>query len=298
VKNRGWRARAQQLTLACASVAAETSAARADPAIGQFEIKSLSAEAGEVEFQSQNAFFVGSPRRRVKSSGGEIHADDNTVPRQRHGLELEVGLSRFLKTRVGVEYERERIEDILSASEAHDFGAIELDEYEAEAVVILFPRSGDGWGLGMVIEYEHPSESAGAKTLAAGPIVEFARGPWITSFNPTLIQFMGGERNVAGELDEKIDLSYTGRILYRHSEHLDLALEAYGTFERVDGRGARSDAAQLFGDFDQHRVGPVAYWSVDAAGVEAEAKFGFGALFGLNDDTADVALKTSFELTF
>jgi len=36
----------------------------AEPAIGQFELKDLEAEPGEIEFQSQNAWSFGQPRRR------------------------------------------------------------------------------------------------------------------------------------------------------------------------------------------------------------------------------------------
>lgn len=268
----------------------------AGPAIGQFEIKTLSAEPGEIEFQSQNAYFMGQPRRRTASAGGEIDADDNSVAKQRHGLEIEVGITRYLKVRLGIEYERERVEDVSSLIEANDFGAMELDEYAAEAVVVFVPPSGDGWALGMVIEYEHPSDPGGARTFNAGPIVEFAHGDWIASFNPTLTQFFGGERNQAGMVDEKLDFSYTARILHHWSEELALALEAYGTVERIGGGGGRSDDAQPFGNFHQHRMGPVAYWTFDAA--HAEAKLGLGMLFGLNSNTADAALKASFELTF
>lgn len=282
--------------LACA-VPPFVAESHAGPAIGQFEIKTLSAEPGEFEFQSQNAYSTGNPRRRTRGGSADgISVDDNSVVRQRHALELELGITRYLKARIGIEYERERYDDVTSLRDANDFGDLELDEYAAEAVIVFVPRSGDGWGLGMAVEYEHPADSDGAKTFFAGPILEFAQGEWIVSFNPALVQFWGGERNEAGKRDEKIDFTYTARVLHHWSEHLDLALEAYGTIERVGGRGGRSDASQIFGDFDQHRIGPVAYWSVDVA--DAEAEFGLGMLFGLNSSTPDTTLKASFELTF
>lgn len=272
------------------------SEASAGPAIGQLEIKTLSSEPGEIELQSQNAYAMGNPRRRTLVTPDGIEADDNTVTRQRHALELEFAVTRYLKTRVGIEYERERLDDIDTLSQANSFGTIELDEYAAEAIVVFVPRDGDGWGLGMVVEYEHPADGDGAKTLNVGPILELANGKWIMSLNPILTQVFGGERNEAGQRDEKIDFSYTVRILHHWSDHIDLALEAYGTIERIGGRGGRSEASQLFGDFDQHRVGPVAYWNYEVADIETN--LGLGVLFGLNSATSDVALKTSLEVTF
>ncbi len=291
-----WRNPITCSMLAYGLLLAAATQVNAGPAIGQFEIKTLSVEPGEIEFQSQNAYFIGRPRHRMQEHAGEIAADDNTVARQRHGLEVEVGVARFLKGRLGIEYERERLDDIGSFADTNAFGDIELDEYAAEAVVVLKSRSGDGWGLGVVVEYEHPAEAGGSKTLNGGPILEVADGKWIVSVNPTLTQFFGGGRNAAGARDEKIDFSYSARLLYPWSKDIDLALEAYGTVERIGGRGERSDASQLFGDFDQHRVGPVAYWNFEAA--NGDATLGLGALFGLNSTTTDVALKASFELTF
>src|SRR5690606_23212605 len=195
---------------------------------------------------------------------------DNSIARQRHALEIEVGITRYLKARVGIEYERERLDDIGSFEEANRFGALKLEEFAAEAIVVFVPRPGDGWGLGMVVEYEIPTESAGARTLNVGPIFEWAQGAWVLSLNPMLSQFFGGERNEAGQADEKIDFSYAARLMHRWSKDFAFAIEAYGTIERIGGHGGRSDASRAFGDFDQHRIGPVAYWSADVTeGTEA-----------------------------
>jgi hypothetical protein len=272
-------------------------AARAGPAIGQFEIKTLSVEPGEIEIQSQNGYSIGNPGRRTREDGGAWEGDDNSITRQRHGLEIEVGITRFLKTRVGIEYERERFDDFGAPDEAGAFGPIVLDEYAAEAVLVFVPRSGTGWGLGLVVEYEHPAQSGGARTLNGGPIFEFAHGAWVASFNPTITQFFGGERNASGVQDEKADFGYTARLLHRWSDDLEFALEAYGTVERIAGHGGRSDASALFGDFNQHRLGPIAYWTLDS-GTLAETKIGLGTLFGLNGDTPDMTIKASLEVTF
>ena len=73
---------------------------------------------------------------------------------------------------------------------------------------------------------------------------------------------------------------------------------------------APSESAELFGDFDQHRAGPVVYYThaFDAAGpsartdaAEDEEKslaIGLGWLAGLNGNTADHTLKLSIEVQF
>jgi hypothetical protein len=283
--------------------------AAAGPAIGQFEVKTLSSEPGEIEFQSQNAYAFGQPRRKTITKGGELEADDNSLARQRNALELEFGLTPFLKSRIGIEYEKERREDPASIHDAGGYEHLKLDEYAAEVIWIAIPRKGDGLGVGVVVEYEVPAESGGAQTLIAGPIFEWASGPWLLSLNPTLVQFFGGERNEAGQKDEKVDFGYANQLRYRWSEHIDLAVEAYGTVDRIGGRGGKSEEAALFGDFDQHRLGPVVYWnftpsfaanakSGDDDDDEQMVSLGVGALFGLNDNTPSTTLKLSMEVTF
>jgi hypothetical protein len=285
--------------------------AAAGPAVGQFEVKTLESEPGEIEFQSQNAYAFGNPRRKIiDNGGGDIEADDNSLAKARNALELEFGITPNLKTRIGIEYEKERREEFTTAREAQGYEDLKLDEYAAEVIWIAIPRKGDGAGFGVVVEYEVPAESGGARTLIAGPIFEWANGPWLLSLNPTLVQFFGGERNDAGQKDEKIDFAYANQLKYRWSNHIDLALESYGTVDRVGGRGGKSEEAALFGDFDQHRLGPVIYWNFTPSFAAAPKKagdddddekmvsLGVGALFGLNDNTPDTTLKLSMEVIF
>lgn len=302
------RAAAITITISIGYIANST-AAIAGPAIGQFELKTLASEPGEIEFQSQNAYALGNPRRKtVSDPGGDLEADDNSLARARAALELEFGITRYLKGRIGIEYEKERREDFDSVRSAQGYQDLKLDEYAVELIGILVPRKGDGVGLGVVVEFEVPAESGEAKTLVTGPIFEWAQGPWSATAIPMLVQFFGGERNEAGQQDEKIDFAYATQIKYRWSEHFDFALEAYGTIERVGGRGARSEEAALFGDFNQHRIGPIIYWNFtpefatssrdDDDDDEQMVSLGFGALFGLNEDTPDTTLKLSMEVVF
>ena len=74
-----WRDVALGQALGCAAALLATSAA-AGPAIDQFEVKDLQSAPGDFEFQSQNAFSTGQPRRRfVETSPGNFIYDDNTV---------------------------------------------------------------------------------------------------------------------------------------------------------------------------------------------------------------------------
>jgi hypothetical protein len=300
-------------TTVALAISVNMSPSAAGPAVGQFELKSLDSEPGEVEFQSQNAYAFGNPdRKTIVGPGGDIDADDNSLARQRNALELEFGITRYLKTRIGIEYEKERRDDPTTVQSADGYEDLKLDEYAVEAIGIIIPRKGDGVGLGVVVEYEIAAESGGGQTVNFGPIFEWAKGPWSVTIIPTFVQFFGGERNEAGQKDEKIDFSYANQLKYHWSQHLDLALEAYGTIDRVGGRGGRSDEAALFGDFDQHRLGPVVYWnftppfakssdkdSDDKDGDDEEmVSLGIGTLFGLNDNTPNTTLKLSMEVYF
>jgi hypothetical protein len=281
-----------------AIVASSSGIANAGPAVGQFEIKTLSAEPGEIELQSQNAYNFGAPSRRLRSTPDGLIGDDNSLPRQMHALEIEYGFSHHFKTRIGIEFEKDRVEDFDTYADAQRFERIALDEFEVEAIVVLKRRPGDGLGLGLLFEYEHPFESEGARTVTTGPILEWGAGKWVASFNPRVTKFFGGERDDDGHRDEKLDLGYSAAIRYDASDRLRLALEAYGVIERVGNSGRPSDEAALFGDADQHRIGPVGYWSFEPDGKGAEHRTGLGTLFGLNATTPATTLKLSYEITF
>ena len=305
------------LGVAVVLAVALASSVRAEPAIGQFEIKSLDAEPGEIEFQSQNAYALGQPRQKSGlNDEGEWVGDDNSVVLQRHALEVEYGFSHTLKGRLGIEFEKERAEfEPGQSSDAYD--ELKLDEYAAELIWVAVPRDGDGLGLGVVVEYEHPTESDGSKNLITGPIFEWGHGQWLATFNPMAVAHFGGERNDAGKPDEKIDFTYTARLMYEASKNISWAVEAYGTIDRIGGTGTKSDEAALFGDHNQHRIGPVLYWTRELEGVAAspfrpmvdsndvsdEAEnpslvFGVGVLLGLNENTPDTTLKLSIEALF
>lgn len=297
----------------------------AEPAIGQFELKGLEAEPGGVEFQSQNAWSFGNPRRRVGTDGaGDPVFDANAVARQRHALEIELSLARWLRTRVGVEYEKERLDDPPSPAFANAYGALELTEVAVEGVVILKPVPEGGVGFGMLTEFEHSLEPGAMNKIIFGPIIGATSGPWSTLLNVLFIHHFGaGEVTDDGiERDDKWDLGYAMQVKYTFDSRWALALEGYGTFDRLGDTGERSEGAATFGDHDQHRAGPLLYYTwhqggddqmqlgrvSESAGGEKSGEagddkdvtvtLGTGVLFGLNDNTPAATIKASLEIEF
>ena len=297
----------------------------AGPAIGQFEVKDLDAEPGRMEFQSQNAHSWGQPDRKIVREGpgdDDVLYDDNSIVQQRHALEMEGALTHFLRMRLGVEYERERFEEPDNVGLANAFGELEFDEIAVEVVTIFkpVPKSG-GVGFGALAEFEHPIGSDDLNTIVFGPIVEAKNGPWGAIGNLIFIHYFGNGERGGPELDrdQKWDLGYAAQLSYKVSENWTYTLEAYGTFDRLGDSGTPGEERLAFGDQDQHRAGPVAYYSFSprqrsalaevgetdaddgAEGNEAdeiEVTLGVGMLFGLNQNTPDETLKWSVEVEF
>lgn len=286
--------------------------AAAGPSIGQFELKTLESAPGYLEFQSQNAWAFGQPRRKSATDGSEQIYDDNSILRQREALEMEMGFTRYLKMRIGIEFEQERIDDPASPGAANSFAPLKLDEIGTELIAVVIPRDGDGFGLGTVVEFERPLESGEQMSLIMGPIFEFASGPWLVAAIPMLVHDFGGDPDEDGIKDDKWDFAYAAQIAYEFSETWTLALEAYGTVERLGSTGSPGEAARAFGDHDQHRMGPILYYThdfgrslrpdprrdSDGSIESSEISVGLGLLAGLNNNTPDATLKFSVEVDF
>lgn len=304
-------------------------AAHAGPAIGQFELKDLEAEPGNLEFQSQNAHSWGQPRRKVtRDENGELIFDDNSVARQRHALEMEATLSTFMRMRVGIEYERERLDEVEDIRFGDNFDDLKLDEVALEVVGILkhVPEPG-GIGFGALAEFEHPLEAGELNSIVLGPIIEAKYGPWGAIGNILFAHHFGNGERGGGETerDQKWDFAYATQVSYTLNDNWMFALEGYGTIDRLGMSGDTGEEREAFGDHDQHRAGPLVYysWSPRAPGVgaarglkdaddddgeagkvndddddEMVVTLGVGMLFGLNENTPDHTLKWSLEVEF
>lgn len=279
-------------------ILANGSAVLAGPAIGQFEVKNLEATPGEIEFQSQNAHMFGNPKRELRDVAGETLYDDNSVSKQRHALELEFGITRRLKSRIGIEYEKERVDDPQGPGQADAFASLALSEIGAEVIWVVDTIEENDWGFGLVAEYEHPREDEESSLLLVGPIFQLEREQWWSIINLYLVKHLGGEE----PQDEKLDFAYATQFGYHLNRDWQLALEAYGTVERLADSGAAGEEAALFGDHDQHRLGPVFYYTGGLGGNPSEEvsdiSIGVGLLFGVNDNTPDTTLKWSVEIEF
>jgi len=269
----------------------------AGPAIGQFEVKTLLSEPGHFEFQSQNAHMFGQPRRAKADDGGEPLYDDNSVTKQRHAMEIEAGITPRLKSRVGIEFEKERVDDPSSPAQADAYDTLKLTELGAELIAILDPiEEEDDWGFGLVTEYEHAIDHDEADTLVFGGIVQTNQGPWWGNVNLYLVKHLGGSR----PRDEQLDFAYASQFGYHLNDHWATTLEAYGTVDRLGDSGRRSEEAAHFGDHDQHRIGPLLYYTTAFGRGEdsLELLVGAGFLLGLNDNTPDTTFKWTVEVEF
>lgn len=325
---------ARMAVIALALPALAATAALAGPAINQFEIKDLDSAPGEMQFQSQNAIAFGQPGRKSALVGpGQYAFDDNSVTRERYALEMQMGITSWFRTRIGIEFEKERLEDPGSLARANAFEDLHLTGFAVEGVFVAVPLRKDGFGLGLLVEYDH-AVRGGDNQLFIGPIVQASSGPFTATANILLVQHMGADVRNGFEPDRKRDFAYAAQLLYAASPAWAVALEAYGTVDRIGG-GTPPATHALFGDFDQHRLGPVVYYRFGGAsgaakpgsalavkgkaglddddgpgkvGMKGKAKddddkenpisVGVGVLFGLNGNTPSETLKLSLEVNF
>ena len=273
--------------------------ASAGPFIEEFELKTLTTEPGAIELQSQNAWAWDQPSRRTAvNEDGEFIADENSVFRERYALEVEVGLAERLKMRVGIEGENERVDDPTSAANADDFAGLEVNEIGAEVIAVLLERPAEGFGLGLVAEIEGPFDQEEPNHLTLGTILEYQVGAWLFAAVPMAVRAFGGETEPGEPRDEKWDFAYAVQLQRTLNQQWTIALEGYGTVERIGSSGHRSEASEMFGDAEQHRLGPVAYFSHEWGDDPMELTIGIGLLEGLSSETADHTLKLSIDLDF
>src|SRR5262245_28756878 len=292
--------------------------------LNQFEIREPKVEAGEVEVEYLWDYHFRQPRRRFVEAppgSGDLVFDDNDFNRQRHTLGMAYGVTKWLSLQVAVEAEQARFEDVETFARANAFGELKLTEIELEGTIVLIPTGKRGFGVAALIEHNIALERGEAHQLFLGTALQYVHGPWSATANLYVVKNIGGREERDGMLikDERLDFQYAAQIKYSVNDNFAVALEGFGVVERLGNSGTKSDERALLGDFDRHLWGPILYysWSADDRAAKkpgkgmrvrnADAdddkngpkyKLGAGVLFGLNDNTSPVVLKSSLAVEF
>lgn len=294
----------------------------ATAAHAQFEVNGLDIEKGSVELDYQGDTHFGQPNRRFQTTGtgpaAETLFDENEVNRQRHNIELGLGLTDALQISVGAEFEQQRIDDPATFSEASSFGELIATSIQIEGTYVVIPSKPNGFGLGLYGQLEPAVQPDDANHFSVGPIMTASQGPWSVALNPWIGHLYGGADNPAGGglRDERWSFEYAWQAAYQVNEQISVAVEGYGIVNRLGDSGHPSEASLAFGDQDQHRIGPVVYYTFepgsrsvaaasknDDGGADdddggAQVTMSLGLLMGLNENTSDTALKWGMEVEF
>ena len=117
-----------------------------------------------------------------------------------------------MRNRLGIEFEKERLDDPVTFAMRDDFDSLKLEEIAAEAVVVFVPEDRFGIGVGFLVEYQHLLESDESDSIVIGPIFETSWDAWSVVLNPAFMQFFGVEGN-----DDKLEFTYGAHILYANN---------------------------------------------------------------------------------
>ena len=264
----------------------------------QFEVEKPEIKKGEFELEYHGAYFNGLPKLPTDAA------------RQGHEFEAFYSLTEWLQIKAAIEVEEERTED-------GSFNSPKLSEIEGQAKVELLPIEGDGFGVSFLGRYgESVVSNEDESSILFGPILKAASGPLSITANlfpvynfdikETEIEF--GEEGPEIEVERTPDhwnFDYALQVKHQTWERVALGAEVFGEFEDIANNVADSGS-------DKHRMGPVVYLSLGeshghgghdneaghSAGDLPSASLAFGVLFGLNDDTSDVALKWDADFHF
>lgn len=288
----------------------------AGPALAQFEIEEPEVEQGEIEIEYRGATFSGRPSRPAIAADDDDDDEymgpamlENEVLRQGHEIEITGGVTDWWALGVGAEFEEERGED-------GTFGDLNLSEIEIENRVEIIPMDDDGGiGAAFFLGYETAiSQGEDEDRVALGALVSAEKGRVSATGNLFLVDVFDIRETEIEDGETKIthtpdhwDFEYAWQLKLQKTSKLAIGVEGYGEVPDIS-----DDVAGR--NFEKHRVGPVLYltWKkpalspmdADADGDADEEEEGstlnmaFGVLFGLNNNTSDIALKWDFEFEF
>ncbi len=236
-------------------------------ALAEFEIPEVDAEKGAFEAEYRGASHWGLPRASNK--------DDVDLLRQSHELELQYGLTDWWMIRLTPNVEQPAGE------------SIELVSIGAETQFVLVPRRGGTFGLALMLGYGPNSffvDGDDPDEFEFGPVIEFAPGPWLFTFNPRLFDEVGSNQD-----QEWLGFEYAAQARYSVTERWAVAVLGFGEIEELVHAGP----------FDEqvHVLGPSLYL-FSAENAEREWSLGAGVLFGLTDASPEAALRVTFAVEY
>jgi len=256
----------------------------------QFEVRQPQVHKGDAEIELYGAYYSGLPSL------------PNSAIRQDHELEIYYGVTDWWAMKVEAEFEQKRASD-------GSFDSLKLKEIEIQSILELLPLEGDGIGAGIFVSYgENLLNGKDESELEFGPILKAVRGPLSATVNlfPKYEFDIQEVENKSGviSIEEEPDhwnLNYAVQVKHKTGERVAFGLESYGTFKDI--------GADLPGNQPEiHRAGPVVYLKLgegehghdghEEAEEGPEFEMTFGLLFGLNDNTSDVAFKYNAEIEF
>jgi len=269
-----------------------------EPAFAEFQIQEAGIEKGEVEFEYRGSYHWGVPQVTDTNE----NANDLV---QSHEFELQMGITDWwlLSVTTGLDQ---------PLGESLQGNAVEI-----ETEFALVKRQGDGIAVSFQTGYEqafnHGAQVDGdPNQFGFGPIVEFAKVPFLLTLNPLFTKQIGTFADQEG-----LGFEYGWRGEYDFTKRWGVGVEMFGEIEDLANAGPFNSQV--------HSIGPTVFYNL--GGDEDEAKGGdedsgkakagegddkgkvsghaptafsvnVGVQFGLTDATSDTALKFQGSLAF
>jgi hypothetical protein len=268
------------------------------PVSAEFQIQEAGIEKGEVELEYRGAYHWGVPQVTDTNE----NANDLV---QSHEFEFQMGVTDWWLLSVTAGLDQPLGENLQG-------NAVEI-----ETEVALLKRQGDGIALSFQTGYEqafnHGAQVDGEPNqFGFGPIIEFAKGPFLLTLNPLFTKQIGTFADQEG-----LGFEYGWRGEYDFTTHWGFGVEMFGEIEDLASGGPFNSQV--------HSIGPALFYNF--GGDEDEAKGGdkdsgkakadedrdngkvsgpaptafsmnVGVQFGLTDATSDTALKFQGSLAF
>lgn len=268
------------------------------PALAEFEIQESEVEKGEAELEYRGAVHWGFSKSERKGAEEEDQVEEASEVgeeeegeflRQSHDFEFAYGIT-----------ERWLFSTTLGTDEPFDdnYG---MSSVEVELQYEIMQREGSGLALAFTGGYGFVTRGGEADEIEFGPIVEWAGGNLLLTFNPFFSAQVGDKREADG-----LGFEYGWRAEYEFAKHWGIGVEMFGEIEDLSNAGSFDDQA--------HSLGPTLFYNPgvekqgdgengddddEVAGApEMEFALNVGVQFGLTDVTSDTALKFQGSLSF